>query len=421
MSQAAASNELDFNLSDLQMLGPELISRLAAIREHEPVFWSEIQQCWFVTRFADVAEGFLGKLPLSSARLEKVAFASIPEHEWSSRIPLLTTATPTWVNMTDPPAHARLRKPMNNAFGKSNVESMRAFVLGRLQELFDAAEKRGEIEFIEEIARPLTGGVIMKLMGVPERHIGNLREWANSIVMALGSPSPSAVLLEEGEAAMRAMDSVFTEELDRRRAQPQDDFLSVLAAAGEGENGLTREELLGACVLTLLAGHESTASTMAFGVEALAGHPDQVRYMLDHPERKVQTVEELSRYVAMSASQTRVATGDFTWHGKQIRRGDVIYLWVASANRDPRVFAHADELDLSRTIKETLVFGRGLHHCIGHLLAKLQLGEFFPAMFARFDVEVLDDPLVFSGGISFRTLSTLRLRLRPASGQLSAA
>jgi cytochrome P450 len=160
---------------------------------------------------------------------------------------------------------------------------------------------------------------------------------------------------------------------------------------------------------------------MAFGVEALAGHPDQVRYMLDHPERKVQTVEELSRYVAMSASQTRVATGDFTWHGKQIRRGDVIYLWVASANRDPRVFAHADELDLSRTIKETLVFGRGLHHCIGHLLAKLQLGEFFPAMFARFDVEVLDNPLVFSGGISFRTLSTLRLRLRPASGQLSAA
>jgi cytochrome P450 len=323
--------------------------------------------------------------------------------------------------MTDPPSHARLRKPMNNAFGKANVESMRAFVVGRLQELFDAAEQRGEIEFIEEIARPLTGGVIMKLMGVPERHIGNLREWANSIVMALGSPRPSAALLEEGEAAMRAMDSVFTEELERRRAQPQDDFLSVLAAAGEGENGLTREELLGACVLTLLAGHESTASTMAFGVEALAAHPDQVRYMLDHPERKVQTVEELSRYVAMSASQTRVATGDFTWHGKQIRRGDVIYLWVASANRDPRLFAHADELDLSRTIKETLVFGRGLHHCIGHLLAKLQLGEFFPAMFARFDVEVLDDPLVFSGGISFRTLSTLRLRLRPASGQLSAA
>jgi cytochrome P450 len=124
-------------------------------------------------------------------------------------------------------------------------------------------------------------------------------------------------------------------------------------------------------------------------------------------------VEELSRYVSMSTSHTRIAADNFTWHGKQIGSGDVIYLWVAGANRDPRVFTHPDELDLSRTIKETLVFGRGLHHCIGHLLAKLQLGEFFPAMFARFHVDVLDDPLDFTGGYTFRTLSTLRVRLRP--------
>ena len=404
---------LDFDLTDLQMLGPQLDERLAAIREHEAVFWSDIQQGWFVTRFADVAEGFLGKLPLSTARLGKMAFASIPEHEWQSRIPLLTTATPTWVNMTDPPHHSRLRKPMNNAFSKSNVETMRAFVLARLQQLFEAAERRLEIEFIEEIARPLTGSVIMKLMGVPEEHLANLRDWANSIVMALGSPHPSPALLDDGEAAMRAMNEVFKHELARRKGQPQDDFLSVLAAAGEGEQGLTEAELLGACVLILLAGHESTASTMAFGVAALAGHPGQVEYMLSHPERKVQMVEELSRYVSMSASHTRIAADNFTWHGKQIGSGDVIYLWVAGANRDPRVFTHPDELDLSRTIKETLVFGRGLHHCIGHLLAKLQLGEFFPAMFARFHVDVLDDPLDFTGGYTFRTLSTLRVRLRP--------
>jgi len=415
------TSSLDFDLTDLQLLGPQLDQRLAAIREHEAVFWSDIQQGWFVTRFADVAEGFGGRLPLSTARLGKLAFASIPEHEWQSRIPLLTTVTPTWVNMTDPPHHARLRKPMTNAFSKSNVETMRAFVLARLQQLFETAERRREIEFIEEIARPLTGSVIMKLMGVPEEHLANLRDWANSIVMALGSPRPSPALLDDGEAAMRAMNEVFKHELARRKGQPQDDFLSVLAAAGEGEQGLTEAELLGACVLTLLAGHESTASTMAFGVVALAEHQAQVEYMLSHPERKVQTVEELSRYVSMSASQSRVASQDFTWHGKQIGRGDVVYLWVAGANRDPRVFANPDELDLSRTIKETLVFGRGLHHCIGHLLAKLQLGEFFPAMFARFSVDVLDDPLAFTGGYSFRTLSTLRVRLRPVSHRLSAA
>jgi cytochrome P450 len=179
----------------------------------------------------------------------------------------------------------------------------------------------------------------MSLMGVPEVHLNNLRDWANSIVMALGTARPSVDLLEDGERAMREMDKVFDDELARRRAHPQDDFLSVLAAAAEGPDGLTHAELLGTCVNTLLAGHESTASTMAFGVAELAQQPAQVQYMLGHPDRKTQMVEEIMRHVAMSASQTRVASQDFEWHGKTIRRGEVVYLRVASANRDPRVFA----------------------------------------------------------------------------------
>jgi pimeloyl-[acyl-carrier protein] synthase len=415
------TSRLDFDLADLRMLGPELAARLNAIRESEPIFWSDIQKGWFVTRFADVGEGFGGKLPLSNVRLGKVAFAAIPEAEWPKRIPLLTGATPKFANMTDPPYHARLRKPMNAAFSRSNVEIMRAFVRERLRGLLDQAQRLGEFELIETIARPLTGSVIMHLMGVPDKHLPNLRNWANSIVAALGTPRPSTALLEEGERAMREMDNVFQEELDRRRQQPQDDFLTVLAGIGQrGEEALNHDELLGTCVNTLLAGHESTASTMAFGVAALAQSPDQVSYMLAHPERNTQTVDEIGRYVGMSASQTRVAAQDFEWHGKQIRRGDVIYLWVASASRDPRVFANPDVLDLSRNIKETLVFGRGIHHCVGHFLAKLQLGEFLPAMFQRFRVQVLDDPLDFSGGYAFRTLSTLRLHVEPVVARSSA-
>ena len=72
---------------------------------------------------------------------------------------------------------------MNTAFSKSNVETMRIFVKKRLQELLDKAEARREFEFIEGIARPLTGSVIMSLMGVPEVHLNNLRDWANSIVI----------------------------------------------------------------------------------------------------------------------------------------------------------------------------------------------------------------------------------------------
>src|ERR1700678_1193252 len=118
-------------------------------------------------------------------------------------------------------------------------------------------------------------------------------------------------------------------------------------------------------------------------------------------------LEELSRSPSMSGIQTRVASDDFDWRGQHVKTGDVIYLWIASANRDPRVFTRPDELDLSCDKRENLVFGRGIHHCVGHFLAKLELSELLPRLFERFDVRVLDDALDFSGGYAFRTLSTL--------------
>jgi pimeloyl-[acyl-carrier protein] synthase len=244
---------------------------------------------------------------------------------------------------------------------------------------------------------------------MPQEYADKLRDWANSIVSALGTLRPSAELLEQGERAMEQMNSAFQEQLALRRRHPTGDLLSVLAAACEGENAWTPAQFLGNCVNLLLAGHESTASTAAFGVEALSRHPEQVRYLLAHREREIDIVEEISRFVAMSASQTRLAAADFEWHGKKIKAGDLVYLWIASANRDPQVIKNPDVFDLSADKRENLVFGRGIHHCVGHFLAKLELGELFPAFFERFGVEVLDRPLNFSGGNSFRTLSTLNV------------
>jgi cytochrome P450 len=409
MNYTISTEKLDFDLTDKRSLGEELIPRLTRIREAQPVFWSDAQRGWFVTRYADVMRAFEGKLPLSSNRLGKVAFAAIPEEEWPSRIPLLTGAAPNFSNMTDPPDHGRLRKPLNLVFSKAKVEVLRDYVRTCIAELLDRADKMGRLEFIETISRPLTGNVIMRLMGMPDEYAAKLGGWANAIVSALGSLRPSVAVLESGEAAMREMDRAFEEQLALRRDCPTGDLLSVLAQVCEGDHAWTRGEFLGTCVNLLLAGHESTAATAAFGVDALASRPKQIDYLLTHRERATEMVEEISRYVAMSASQTRVASADFDWHGQHVKTGDVIYLWIASANRDPRVFTRPDELDLSCDKRDNLVFGRGIHHCVGHFLAKLELGELLPSLFERFDVKVLDDPLDFSGGYAFRTLSTLNV------------
>lgn len=410
---AAKRPSLDFDLQSLESIGEHLGDHLDAIREADPIFWSDIQKGWFVTRFQDVVDGFMGKYPLSNVRLDKLAFASIPESEGASRIPLLTSATPTFTNMMDPPRHTFVRRTMAPAFTPKTIQAMRPFVQRRVKELLDWAEEEREFEFIEGIARPLTGSVIMEMMGVPEEYLGQLREWAFGVVNAIGTPRPSAELLESGEAAMRAMDDLFTQEIAKRHQSPTSDFLSAMAKATQGEDGLSHAEVLGNCVNALLAGHESTASTLAFGTDAFAKYPDQVSYMLSHPDEIQNVLAEIGRYILMSACMTRVATADFEWGGKQIKKGDVVYLWMAAGGRDPSVVSNPRAFDVSRPPVESLVFGRGIHFCIGHMLAKLELGEFFLAAFSRFKIEVLDNPLDYSGSYSFRTVSTMNVRFTP--------
>jgi len=199
-----------------------------------------------------------------------------------------------------------------------------------------------------------------------------------------------------------------------RKQHPSDDILTVIAELTERkENPWSPPEVLGTCVNLLLAGHESTASTMALGVHALCEYPGQRRYLLEHPGEISAMVAEIGRFVAMSACMTRVASEDFEWHGKRLHKGDMVYLWEAAAHRDPRVYDRPDVFDLSRGEAPSLVFGRGIHFCLGQALARIELEEFFPRLFNKFDIEVLDNPLNWSGGISFRTLHTMNVRFRP--------
>src|SRR5262249_25111471 len=101
------------------------------------------------------------------------------------------------------------------------------------------------------------------------------------------------------------------------------------------------------------------------------------------------------------------------WRGKQIKRGDLVMLMIAGGNRDPRVFPDPERIDFGRANDTSLTFGPGLHHCIGHLLAKLQISEFFMALVQRFDcVEGLEEPR-FTPGLVFRSVADLNVRFSP--------
>ena len=399
--------------------GLNFIEQTNRLREIEPVFWSEKSRCWIVSRYEDVSAGYRGEVPLGNAGRNEFSLISIPVEDRPARIPNLHKYVRDWIVSVDGSQHARLRKLVMKAFTKRLVEKNRPMARERVNFLLDRAEaNKDRIEFNEQIARPLPGYVIFKLLGLPEEQLDSLRDWSNAVVEGMTASMPSPEKLEKTDWALGEMNKAVLDVLEARGKEPQDDLLTAMLHATEDGESLTIEELLGAMHVMIVAGHDTTSNTMTMGVEALSRHPEAWQYMYENPDKILDCVLELMRYVAMSGGQPRIALEDFEWHGKQIKRGDILFLSIIGANRDPSHFTNPEALDFARDNSDSQVFAPGIHHCIGHLLAKMQLCEFFGALVNRFEsVEVLDDPLDFMPASVFRGMWGMNVRFFPRNAR----
>jgi cytochrome P450 len=209
--------------------------------------------------------------------------------------------------------------------------------------------------------------------------------------------------------------------IEEKRQNPGDDLFSELIAARDGGDRLSEDELTGMAYLLVLAGHETTVNLIANGMLALLTHPDQLALLRAEPERIDGAVEELLRYdgpvqTAMPAVASEpIQVGDVT-----IQTGDLIFIVLIAANRDPDRFPEPERLDIRREPAGHLTFGHGVHHCLGAPLARLEariaigtLVERFPSLeLARPADELLRTPSILMHG-----LESLPLRFgRPVAG-----
>jgi cytochrome P450 len=408
-----ASDNLDVDFSQMPALGNSWLERLDAIREADPVYWSKLQNGWIITRNADVVECFSGRLPLSAARFESSQFDAIPAAERAARIPLMTESIPNWIINADAPSHTRQRGLMMRAFSRQIVESLRPFARANIEAILDEAAERDVVEVNEDVARVMTGKTILRLLGVPQEYLPKLKGWAWAIANSLGTVNPSAEILLSGEAALKEMFDIFRVEIQKRREQPQQDVFTGLVQAVDGTARLTEDEMIGSSVVLLLAGHDTTLNSLTMGTEALSRRPELLAWIRENPSQINAVVVELSRHIAMASAQTRLAAADFEFHGKQIRKGDLLYLMIAAANRDPRQFKAPEAIDFARDNQAAVSFGPGLHHCVGHLLAKMQLAEYFTALVTKFEsVEIVQSEIRFVPSFTFRGLERLDVRFK---------
>ena len=408
------AQEFDVDIAQVGTLGNAFLDELNKLRELDPIHWSEASRCWLITRHSDVDDALQGRLPLSLRRIVNIIFGGIPEEERVKQFPTLMRYVPDWIIEQDPPEHPRLRKLLVKAFSKKVVDSVRPFVQERVAMLVDKLQKNPQIEFNEEIARVLPGNVILKLLGLSEDYFPKLRGWSAAFMEGIGVPYADMAAKKRADHAMAEMNAVFAAEIEARRKAPREDLLSSMLAATEDGQTLSESEMLGALQVLIVAGHDTTSNTMTLGLAALAEHPDAWDWMYRHPEKTLECCLELMRYVAMSTSQPRIAAEDFEWHGKRVKKGDLIFLMLAAANRDPRVFGNPDAMDVHRNNERSMVFAPGLHHCIGHLLAKMQVVEFFGQLVRAFEgAEILDPRLNFMPQIAFRGVYELNVRMKP--------
>jgi cytochrome P450 len=339
------------------------------LRDHDPVHWSSSLNAWVVTRYADVLEIFSEPIRFSADRFRKI------DEKYASRRPAVQAVSDVlghWLVFRDPPDHDRLRALLQKAFTPRELERSRDRIQAVVDALLDPLIERGEADLIGDVTFPLPAMVIAGMLGAPTQDIESIKLWSDRLAAYLGGSVDGRDNFSEASAGVANLVDYFRTLLRERERQPRDDLMSSMLNAEHESQRLTRDEVVANCVLLLFAGHETTTNLLGNGLFHLLRHPAAMQALRDEPDLIPGAVEELLRYDGPVPATIKVATEDIEWHGRSIRRGEMVMPCMSSANRDPRQWPDPDALDVRRPADRHLSFAWGLHFCLGAWLARLE-------------------------------------------------
>ena len=375
------------------------------LRNEQPVHWSELMEAHVCSRYDDVVAVLRDPRFSADRRRARSRFVQAAAEMEQNAGPFFQAQT---MLTSDPPQHTRLRGLVNKAFTARRVESLRPHIQEIVDELLDAVQGKRELDVIWDLGYPLPVIVIAELLGVPSGHREQFKHWSDGIVGTLGSPFAAPEVQQRAFQSMTELAAYFRDVIEERRRAPQDDLISALIAAEEQGQALSEEELLATLILLLVAGNETTTNLIGNGTLALLRHPDQLARLRADPSVAESAVEELLRYDSPVQATGRVAMEDVEVGGTLVREGQVAFLLLGAANRDPAVFPDPDRLDLTRRDNRHVAFGYGIHFCLGAPLARIEAQVALPSLLARFpSLRLATEELDWSGGLILRGLKKL--------------
>ena len=299
----------------------------------------------------------------------------------------------TLINM-DGVEHAEFRRLTQDWFLPQNLKTLEAKVTQIAETFVDRMlATGGECDFVSDVAIWYPLRVIMMILGVPEEDEALMLKLTQEI---FGSEDPD--MQRKGTDEQRIeflMDffNYFNKLTADRRANPSDDVASVIANAVMDGKPIGEMEALGYYVIVATAGHDTTSASTAGGLLALMQNPEQMKKLRNDISLLPQAIEEMFRWETPVKHFLRTATEDYTLRGKSIKEGDRLMMMYASGNRDEDVFDNPFEFQIDRRPNKQIAFGFGVHRCLGHLLAKMEMNAFYKALLEKTtDIQLNGDP-----------------------------
>jgi cytochrome P450 len=281
--------------------------------------------------------------------------------------------------------HARIRRLMVPAFRNRVIADLRPTFQAIATELIDAFAPRGRVELVHEFAEPYAARIICLLLGLPQEEWEQVARWADdlgaSFSLDVGNQVPKI------EAALAGLAGHVEEVVADRRTHPRDDLVTTLVQADE----LSDHELSVALVFLAFAGMETTRNQLGLALQTLLAHPDQWALLAERPELGANAVEEVMRVNPTVTWVTREALEDVTFQGLEIPKGGIVQMLSHSTGTDPRAVPDP-AFDITQQRAPHHGFGAGIHHCLGHFVARTDMAVALPLLAQRMPGAQCDGP-----------------------------
>ena len=313
---------------------------------------------------------------------------------------------------TDDKLHLSMRNPHMKFFTPKYVEELRKKVSLKVTELLDGIAPLGKCNLVDSISSELPIFSLSEILGVPEEDRSKIKEWMTflemaQVVGATQAAEKNNIELNEDQQASApdpAMIAMFTnivkemfdygrDILLKRRKDPKDDLLSVIANMEVDGEKLSDEYLDGSWLLIIIAGNETTRNSISGTIKLLTENPDQKEKLINNMELLPNMVNEAIRLISPVIYMRRTTKEETLIGDQKIGPQEKVVLYYGAANRDPDIFKNPDAFDIEReNAKKHLAFGYGRHLCLGKHMANMQLAEVYKQILARFpDMQQSDD------------------------------